>query len=64
VEVFAHSYTDNGECKRQNEGTIIFGHFENLTRTRHAQWNIPHIISSGQIMIRGQGSAGFAQLSA
>jgi hypothetical protein len=30
--MFAHSYTDNGECKRQNEGAIIFGHFvENLT---------------------------------
>jgi hypothetical protein len=22
----AHSYNDNGECKRRNEGAIIFGH--------------------------------------
>ena len=32
MEMFAHSYTDNGECKRQNEGAIIFDRFvENLT---------------------------------
>ena len=44
--MFAHTYADNGECERQNEGAIIFGHFvENLTQKRRAQWEyITHYI--------------------
>jgi len=52
VGIFPHSYTGNGECKRQNEGAIIFGHFvQNLTQKGMHSENIPHTFS-GQIMTR------------